>query len=79
MELDPHGQVFVSVQGAVEVSGILQELWWLVVSDPFAEPVCCLVLMFQGTELKNMLNIYACLLIALGLVLYEKMVCPDGP
>lgn len=30
MKRDPHGQVFVSAQGAVEVSGILQELWGLV-------------------------------------------------
>lgn len=75
MELDPHGQVFVSVQGAVEVSRTLQELWWLVVFDP----VFCLLLMFQGAELKNMINIYACLLVVLGLVLYGRMVCPDGP
>lgn len=78
LELDPHGQVFVSVQGAVKVSGILQELWRLVVTDLFAEPVCCLLLMFQGMELKNTINIYACLLIVLGLVLYGKMVCSDG-
>lgn len=61
MELDPHGQVFVSVQGAVEVSRILQELWWLVVSDAFADPVVCLPVTFQGMELKNTIDIYACL------------------
>lgn len=78
MELNPHGQVFVSVQSAVEVSRILQELWWLVVSDLVADPVCCLLVMFQGTGLKNTINVYASLLVMLGLVLYGKTASPDG-
>jgi len=43
-----------------------------------SDPACCLLVMFQGTGLKKTIDVYACLLVVLGLGLYGRTACPGG-